>query len=89
MIFSGVPSPEINTLWRKCSNYMGKVKVISDTRVGAMTAILSDTSLVWHRVSSDSLAGSLEARFKYFTEKVMPGYMKVSGVLNGINYKQE
>ena len=78
MIFSGVPSPEINTLWRKCSNYMGKVKVISDTKVGAMTSILSDTSLVWHRLTSETLSGSVEARFKYFTEKVMPGFKKDS-----------
>jgi len=78
MIFSGVPSPEINTLWRKCSNYMGKVKVISDTKVGAMTSILSDTGLVWHRLTSDTLSGSVEGRFKYFTEKVMPGFKKDS-----------
>ena len=78
VLISGVPSPEINGVWnRNCVNYMGKVKAVSDY-VGDMSRIVCDTSLVWHRVTSDSLAKSVEARFKYFTEKVMPRFKKDS-----------
>jgi len=56
---------------------MGKVRVMKE-HPGTLPRVLTDTSLVWHRVSADNLAHSLETRFKYFTEKVMPGFTKDS-----------
>jgi len=78
IVISSVPAPEINSIWnRNCHNYMGKVRVMKE-HPGTLTRVLTDTSLVWHRVSADNLAHSLDTRFKYFTEKVMPGFTKDS-----------
>ena len=80
MLVSGVPCPEINAVWnRNCTNYTGKVRALgAGAEAGAMASIVCDTSLVWHRVTADSLAQSLEARFQYFTERVMPHFKKDS-----------
>lgn len=78
LIFSGVPSPEINSLWNKnCMNYMGKAKVFNSS-TGTLERVVCDTPIVWHRVECGSLQQSLEDRFKYFTEKIMPQYQKDS-----------
>ena len=78
VILSSVPSPEINNIWnRNCLNYMGKVKV-SNEIPGVMSSVHCDVGVVLHQVQCENIQQSLEARFKYFTEKIMPKYMKDS-----------
>jgi len=74
IILSEVPAPEISNLWnRSCVNYMGKVKVMNEM-VGNMDRVVCDTPVVWHRVECAGVKDSLEERFKYFTEKIMPQF---------------
>jgi len=76
VLLSGVPAPEINSLWNKtCLNYMGKVKVMNEV-VGEMGRVVCDTPVVWHRVGCAGIKESLEERFKYFTEKIMPQFKR-------------
>ena len=78
IILSSVPSPEINNVWnRNCLNYMGKVR-LSNQSSGVMANVHCDVGLVLHQVPCDNIQQSLEARFNYFTEKIMPKYKKDS-----------
>ena len=78
VIISSVPSPEINNIWnRNCLNYMGKVRV-SNESPGVMGSVHCDLGVVLHQVTCENIQQSLEARFKYFTEKLMPKYKKDS-----------
>ena len=78
LLFSSIPSPEITSLWNKnCCNAIGKVQVISELK-GDMHKIVCDTSIVWHRISSLGIKETVEDRFKYFTEKLMPQYQRDS-----------
>ena len=56
---------------------MGKVKV-SNEIPGVMSSVHCDVGVVLHQVQCENIQQSLEARFKYFTEKIMPKYMKDS-----------
>jgi len=74
IILSEVPAPEISNLWnRSCVNYMGKVKVMNEM-AGSMGRVVCDIPVVWHRVECAGVKESLEERFKYFTEKIMPQF---------------
>jgi len=76
VLLSGIPAPEINNIWNKsCVNYMGKVKVMNEV-VGEMGRVVCDTPVVWHRVDCAGVKESLEERFKYFTEKIMPQFKR-------------
>jgi len=76
LLLSGVPAPEINSIWNKsCVNYMGKVKVMNEV-VGAMGRVVCDTPVVWHRVDCAGVKEGVEERFKYFTEKIMPQFKR-------------
>ena len=78
VILSSVPSPEINNVWnRNCLNYMGKVRV-SNESPGVMGGVHCDVGVVLHQVACENIQQSVEARFKYFTEKMMPKYKKDS-----------
>merc|ERR1712183_926615 len=55
----------------------GKVRV-SNESPGVMGGVHCDVGVVLHQVACDNIQQSLEARFKYFTEKVMPKYKKDS-----------
>jgi len=78
LIFSGLPFPELNSVWNNiCVNYKGKVRVANPVPgTGALARVLSDTPLVWHRIDAESISDSLEKRFKYFTEKIMPQFSR-------------
>lgn len=78
ILLSGVPAPQINTIWnQKCNNYRGKVRVANPVAgSGSLARVLADTPLVWHRVACSSLADSLEQRFKYLTERMMPQFSR-------------
>ena len=80
VLLSGLPAPELNTVWNShCVNYRGKVRVSNPVAgVGAMARVLSDTPVVWHRIEATSVSASLEARFKYLTEKIMPQFSRDS-----------
>jgi len=76
LLLSGVPAPEISSIWNKsCMNYMGKVKVMNELE-GNMDRVVCDTPVVWHRVECAGVKESLEERFKYFTEKIMPQFKR-------------
>ena len=78
IIISSVPSPEVNSVWnRNCRNYMGKVRVVSES-LGHLSSIVSGTSMEWHRVQVESPSQSVEARLKLFTETIMPRFTKDS-----------
>jgi len=76
ILLSNVTAPELNSVWSgHCSNYTGKVRSANPvTGRGSLARVLSDTPLVWHRVAVTSLKESLDQRFKYFTEKIMPQF---------------
>jgi len=76
VLLSSVPAPEISSIWnRSCLNYMGKVKVMNEMP-GSMDRVVCDTPVVWHRVACAGVKESLEERFKYFTEKIMPEFKR-------------
>jgi len=78
LLFSSIPAPEFSNLWsRHCSNYMGRVRVVNPL-AGQLAMVVTSTPAVWHRVHCDNLAASIDTRFKYFTEKLMPQFNRDS-----------
>jgi len=77
LLFSGVPAPELNALWNsKCLNYKGKVRIANPVAgSGSLDRVFSDTALVWHRVVAKNMEESINERFKYFTEKIVPQFI--------------
>lgn len=77
IVISSTPTPEITGLFsRSCTNYFGKVRVSNPVENGAICGVLCETPVVFHRVDSKSIAGSLEDRLKYFTNKIMPQFKR-------------
>jgi len=77
IVLSSTPTPEITGLFsRSCSNYFGKVRVSNPVENGSICGVLCETPVVFHRVETKSIAGSLEDRLKYFTNKIMPQFKR-------------
>jgi len=76
VLLSNVPFPELSSLWNSsCTNYAGRRRSCNPVPgSGALSTVLSEVPLVWHRVDVSSLKESVEGRMKYFTEKVMPRF---------------
>lgn len=78
LLFSSSPLVELNAIFnRSCHNYLGKLSTVNSYKTGTISSIaLSNIPIVFHRVDSSSIATSIDDRFNYFVQKIMPEYKK-------------
>jgi len=73
LIFSSFVLLEINAIFnKKCFNYAGKVKTVNTIPFGSICQVFVQLPHVFHKFSADDVSQSIDARFKFFINKVLP-----------------
>ncbi|KAB0804514.1 hypothetical protein PPYR_01484 [Photinus pyralis] len=73
VIIASIVLPEINTIFnKKCFNYAGKVRCIKSVSVGSICQVFNQLPHVFQKFNADSVAQSMEARFTFFINKIIP-----------------
>ncbi|XP_075060292.1 U3 small nucleolar RNA-associated protein 25 homolog [Mixophyes fleayi] len=75
LLFSALQEPQINSLFNKhCFNYSGQVAVRNMPLTGSISQVLVQLPHVFQRLEADSLLSVIDARFQFFTDKILPQY---------------
>ncbi|XP_078085851.1 U3 small nucleolar RNA-associated protein 25 homolog isoform X2 [Mustelus asterias] len=75
LIFSALQDPQINAIYSKyCFNYRGQVAVSNVPRTGSICHVVVQLPHVFQRVDVSSYASLPDARFEFFTKKILPQY---------------
>ncbi|KAM3930060.1 U3 small nucleolar RNA-associated protein 25 homolog [Leptodactylus fuscus] len=75
LLFSALQDPQINSIFNKhCFNYSGQVAVRNMPVTGSISQVLVQLPHVFQRLEADSVLSVIDARFKFFTEKILPQY---------------
>lgn len=73
LIFSAFNMPEINSIFNKfCYNYMGKVKTVNPILCGSIRQVFVQLPHVFHKFDVTSVAASIDERFDFFVNKILP-----------------
>ncbi|CAH1262114.1 DIEXF [Branchiostoma lanceolatum] len=73
LIFSSIPSPEINAIFNKqCHNYSGKVQVSNPPARGTICQVALQLPQVFQRVECSSFTQAADARFNFFVSQILP-----------------
>ena len=77
IMFSSMVMPEIQAIMNKdCSNYCGNVRFSNPYPVGGISGVSTSVPIVFHRFDSNSATSSVDDRFDYFVNRVMPDFKK-------------
>ncbi|XP_011496287.1 PREDICTED: digestive organ expansion factor homolog [Ceratosolen solmsi marchali] len=72
LIFSAVQLPEIHGIFNKfCYNYAGKLKVMNPISTGSIVQVVVQVPQVFQRFNVSDHTKFIEARFEFFTTKVL------------------
>lgn len=75
LIFSALQNPQINSIYSKhCFNYKGQVAVRNMPQTGSICHVVVQLPHVFQRVDVSSFTGLPDARFEFFTQKILPQY---------------
>ncbi|XP_075719384.1 U3 small nucleolar RNA-associated protein 25 homolog [Rhinoderma darwinii] len=75
LLFSALQDPQINSIFNKhCFNYSGQVAVRNMSITGSICQVLVQLPHVFQRLEADSLLSIMDARFRFFTDKILPQY---------------
>ncbi|XP_062911786.1 U3 small nucleolar RNA-associated protein 25 homolog [Mobula hypostoma] len=75
LIFSALQNPQINSIYSKhCFNYKGQVAVRNMPQAGSICHVVVQLPHVFQRVDVSSFTGLPDARFEFFTKKILPQY---------------
>ncbi|MEE6474031.1 hypothetical protein FKM82_010256 [Ascaphus truei] len=75
LLFSALQEPQINSVFNKhCFNYSGQVAVRNMPVTGAICQVMVQLPHVFQRLVADSLLSVIDARFQFFTDKILPQY---------------
>ncbi|KAK7864086.1 hypothetical protein R5R35_002730 [Gryllus longicercus] len=75
LVFSSLMLPEINSLFnKKCHNFAGKARIEKFYAKGSVCQIVLQLSQVFHRFSAISGQTTIDARFEFFTKKILPQF---------------
>ncbi|XP_018407769.1 PREDICTED: digestive organ expansion factor homolog isoform X2 [Nanorana parkeri] len=75
LLFSSLQEPQINSIFNKhCFNYSGQVAVKNIPQAGSICQVLVQLPHVFQRLGADSLLSVIDARFNFFTDKILPQY---------------
>ena len=77
IMFSSMVVPEIQAIMNKdCSNYCGNIRFNNPYPVGSISGVSTSVPIVFHRFDSNSATRSVDDRFDYFVNRVMPDFKK-------------
>ncbi|XP_069811035.1 U3 small nucleolar RNA-associated protein 25 homolog isoform X2 [Dendropsophus ebraccatus] len=75
LLFSALQDPHINSIFNKhCFNYSGQVAVKNIPITGSICQVLVQLPHVFQRLEADSALSVFDARFNFFTDKILPQY---------------
>lgn len=75
IIFSSFVLPEINSIFNKrCFNYAGKVRTANPIKEGTIGQVFVQLPHVFHKFECGSVLESVDARFEFFINKVLPQF---------------
>ncbi|XP_072906843.1 U3 small nucleolar RNA-associated protein 25 homolog [Hemitrygon akajei] len=75
LIFSALQNPQINSIYSKhCFNYKGQVAVRNMPQAGSICHVVVQLPHVFQRVDASSFTSLPDARFEFFTNKILPQY---------------
>ncbi|CAI9592286.1 unnamed protein product [Staurois parvus] len=75
LLFSSLQEPQINSIFNKhCFNYNGQVAVKNIPKTGCISQVLVQLPHVFQRLEANSVLSVIDARFKFFTDKILPQY---------------
>ncbi|XP_063233834.1 U3 small nucleolar RNA-associated protein 25 homolog isoform X2 [Bacillus rossius redtenbacheri] len=75
LLFSALRLPEFSALFnRRCHNYAGKVRAGTPATAGTVCQVMVQLPQVFQKLDANSAAQAIEARFEYFTKKILPQY---------------
>lgn len=73
LMFSSILLPEINAIFnKKCYNHFGKVKVSNPIEFGSIRQVFVQIPHVFHKFQAANAQQSIEARFEFFINKILP-----------------
>lgn len=75
LLFSSLQDPQINSIFNKnCFNYSGQVAIRNMPITGSICHVLVQLPHVFQRLEADSVLSVIDARFNFFTDKILPQY---------------
>ncbi|NP_001090572.1 UTP25, small subunit processor component S homeolog [Xenopus laevis] len=75
LLFSSLQEPQINSIFNKhCFNYCGQVAVRNMPITGSISHVVVQLPHVFQRLEADGLLSVIDARFEFFTSKILPQY---------------
>ncbi|NWZ61884.1 DIEXF factor, partial [Acrocephalus arundinaceus] len=75
LLFSSLQDPQINSVFNKhCFNYVGQVAIRNVPLTGSISHVVVQLPHVFRRLEADSITSVIDARFQFFTDKVLPEY---------------
>ena len=77
ILLSSTAMPEINAILNKdCRNYCGTIRIANPVRMGSISRVSTSVPMVFHRFDTDNAGRSVDDRFDYFTNRIMPDFKK-------------
>ncbi|XP_068930877.1 U3 small nucleolar RNA-associated protein 25 homolog [Petaurus breviceps papuanus] len=75
LLFGALQEPQINSVFSKyCANYHGQVAVRSIPMTGSISQVLVQLPHVFQRLEAENLLSVIDARFRFFVDKILPQY---------------
>ncbi|XP_026478291.1 digestive organ expansion factor homolog [Ctenocephalides felis] len=75
ILLSSHDIPQLRAFVRgRCSNYRGSVRVVNPVIGGSIREVVVTLPQVFHRITCATAAEAIDARFNYFTKKVLGQY---------------
>ncbi|CAJ0921741.1 unnamed protein product [Ranitomeya imitator] len=75
LLFSALQDPQINSVFNKhCCNYNGQAAVRNMATSGSISHVMVQLPHVFQRLEADDVLSVIDARFKFFTDKILPQY---------------
>ncbi|KAJ6666953.1 hypothetical protein lerEdw1_018955 [Lerista edwardsae] len=75
LLFGALQNPQINSIFNKhCFNYRGQVAVRNVPVTGSISHVVVQLPHVFRKLEAENSVSVIDARFNFFTDKVLPEY---------------
>ncbi|XP_008941521.1 PREDICTED: digestive organ expansion factor homolog, partial [Merops nubicus] len=75
LLFSSLQDPQLSSVFNKhCFNYVGQVAVRNVPLSGSISQVVVQLPHVFRRLEAEDVTSVIDARFQFFTGKVLPEY---------------
>ncbi|XP_066467854.1 U3 small nucleolar RNA-associated protein 25 homolog [Tiliqua scincoides] len=75
LLFGALQDPQINSIFNKhCFNYQGQVAIRNVPLTGSISHVVVQLPHVFRKLEAENSVSVIDARFHFFTDKVLPEY---------------